>query len=216
MTPAQVLSTVRNQLYETTAAFWTDSELYAYMWMGEMEIAQSYQCTDATTATTTVTNTSMYTMPASAMVLQRVVWNGVKLKRLQDQTDRDALDSPSYSGTLTTGNCTHYYEYGSTIGLWPVPIQSHTIQWYYSKEPDEVTALSTFTVPMVFHRALPDYVLYRAYSKDSNEGQSIFHKKLWEEALEKTGRAYQDSKLTDLYPVVRDEDNYPNTELGII
>jgi hypothetical protein len=39
MTPAQALTRVRTQINETTAAFWTDAEIYGYMWEAECILA---------------------------------------------------------------------------------------------------------------------------------------------------------------------------------
>jgi len=91
MTAGNVLTTVRDQLYEPVPAFWTDSELYNYMWQAEQEIALQTKCTQSQTFTTTTTAVSMYTRPVDCYYIERLTWDKVKLKKI-DLTDQCSTD----------------------------------------------------------------------------------------------------------------------------
>ena len=186
------------------------------MWHGEIEIADHVKCMERTTSTTTVTATSSYTLTSDCDYLNRVLWNNYKLKRI-DYSELQMLDQPGYGSTYITGKPTHYYVYGESIGLWPIPDSSKSLRYYYYAQPAEVTTDSTvFSIPSMFHPYIQDYVLWRAYAKDQDDGRAVFHKKIWEENMSKAYRKWVYRNNTDKYNVVKDEDNFPTSELGII
>jgi len=216
MTPYQVLSNVRNQLYETTAAFWTDAEIYNYIWNAEQEIVLQVHCSNIQTAHTSVTAQSMYTAPESMFYIDRMTWSNVKLKKI-GFTDLDALQRPGYGGSYTIGSPTYYYLSGLSYGLWPIPQNSSTINIYGSKIPVLATgASSEFTVEPLFHMCIQDYALYRCFIKDQDDGRSKFFEAQWKQNLSRAYTFYASRNNSDAHYVVRDEDNYPTTELGIV
>ena len=177
MIPSDILSRVRDQLVESTAAFWTDAELYRYMSDAESEINNMVECNQVSTATTSVTATSGYTLPADCLYMTRVEYNGVPLK-LISQRERSALDQPGYGGSLTKGDPTHWFQYANMTYMWPTPATAEVIRYYYVAQPAAiVTASTTFTIPQQFHAVIQDYVLYRAFTKDQDQGKAEWHKR---------------------------------------
>lgn len=217
MTPQQVIDTVRFQFYETAAKFVSDNEVRSYMWQAEMLLASMLECTETTnSATTTVIGTQEYAKPTNCALLQRVEWYGVKLKKI-DLTDQDAIDFGGYGAAVATGQCHSYYEYGSVIGLYPVPSSAQTLKFYYAAEPTLTTGASTaFTVAGPLTKYLADYVLYRLYAKDQDNGRAGFHNGLWEQGLINARQEWARIKRRDMHSVVRTEDFYPSTDLGLI
>jgi hypothetical protein len=216
MQPSEVLTTVRHQLYEPLAAFWTDDELYGYMWQAEHELALAIGCTQVQTTTTSETAVSMYTSPADAMYIERVTWNNVKLKKI-DKTDYDALQRVAYGGQFTTGNPMHYYEYGNQICLWPTPASSAAIVYDYTQIPTAITSASTaFTVPVHFHNIIQDYVLWRAFAKDQDDRRTAFYQQAWQQGITRAASFWNKRNGSDFYRVVKEEDSYRNVELGMI
>jgi len=216
MLPSEVMTSVRNQLYEPTAGFWNNDELYGYMWQAEQEIALNIRCTQAQTAITTVTAQSMYTRPA-AYYIDRLTWDQVKLKKI-DLTDYDALQRVAYGGLYTIGRSMHYYERGDQLGLWPIPSYSAPINIYYVAIPAQLTdsTHAAFTVPVYFHMMIQDYALYRAFAKDQNQGQATFFKQQWDADMQRAYTYWRQKTNDDMYQVVKEEDSYRNAELGII
>jgi hypothetical protein len=214
MTPADVLTSVRDQLYEPVAGFWTDAELYRYMGQAEQEIALNIKCTQFQTTVTSVTAQSMYTRPA-AYYIDRLTWDKVKLKKI-DLTDYDALQRVAYGGMYTIGRAMHYYEWDDQIGLWPIPSYSAPITIMGVQIPACTYTSSGFTVPVYFHTMIQDYALYRAFAKDQNQSQSQFFKKQWDEAMVRGFTYWRNKTNDDLYQVVKEEDSYRNVELGMI
>jgi len=214
MTPSDVLLSIRDQLYEPTAGFWTDAELYRYMGQAEQEIALNIKCTQFQTSTTTVTAQSMYTRPA-AYYIDRLTWDSVKLKKI-DTTDLDALQRVAYGGLYTIGRSMHYYEYDDQIGLWPIPSYSAPLNVWGVQIPPGTYVSSGFCVPAYFHVMIQDYALYRAFAKDQNKDQSQFYKNQWDQAMVRAYTYWRQKTEGDFYRVVKEEDSYRNVELGMI
>lgn len=217
MTPAQILATIRNQVYETTAAFYTDAEIYSYMWQAEQDLAEITKSTEAKdTSVTSSTGTQLYNVPSTVAYIHRVEWDGVKLKKI-DLTEEDALDFNQYGSTKQQGSPNFYFQWGNQIGLYPVPNDAKNVTMYYYAEPSVITSASTaFTLPSILHRYIPDYALYRMYAKDQDEGRAQFHRQQWEANLIRAKQLWSKRMNEDKYWVVRDTENYAQTELGII
>lgn len=217
MTPEQIKDTIRNQVYESTAAFYTDAEIYSYMWQAEQEIAQAIPCTETrdTTSLTSVTSTEYYDLPSSVAYVHRVEWNSKKLKRI-DFRDRDTLDYSGYGSSLSEGQPYAYYQWGTQIGLYPVPEDAKNITLYYYKTPTAITTSTTaFTVPDMFTQYIPDYALYRMYAKDQDDGRAQFHRQQWEANIVRAKQKWGQRQTSDYLYVVKDSDMYPETEVGM-
>lgn len=215
LTAASRLSSVRNQLFESAAAFWTDAEIYGYLADAEYLMASEVNCAQVTDSTiTTVIGTQEYTQPAQIMRIQRLTWNSVKLKAI-DLTQLDSINYPIYGGTTVTGNPVYYYLYAGLIGLYPIPSDTKTIKIYGMKRPVAVSASQqSFTIPDELIPYLDDYALYRCYLKDQ-DGKADVHINLWNANLKKAKAAWSDDRFFDQYLTPKDTWETLNTDLGI-
>ena len=216
MTPAQILSRARALFNEDSADLWSDDAARGFMWEGETIVASligGYETVD--TSITTANGTAEYTIPADTLVLRRVTWNGVKLKKITLQ-ELDTLEAPSYGGSLSTGNPTDYYEWGTVIGLYPTPTSAEQLKLWITKAPAEITSSSTaFSIHQMFHHDLTDYLLWKMYDKDDDTRGDKYQAQ-WERNLVKAERKYRDYQNRDRNLLVKNADISPETELGII
>lgn len=217
MTPSQILDSIRNQVYEQSPNFWNDAEIYAYMWQAECEVAGIIECTESTDdSTTTVVDTAAYSIPSDCLQIKRLTWDNVQLKSIDYRT-RDSMDFNSYGASGSTGNPTHYVLFGQEVTLYPIPSSAETLKFWYVAQPSQITAsTTTFTIPQMFHHYIIDYCLYRMYAKDQDEIRSNFHKMAWEEEMAKAAMKWNKYRYGDRFPVVKDTDNFPTTEVGIV
>ena len=216
MTPTQLYNSIRNQINDTSADFWSESELYRYMSDAEMELASLVNCTETTATDTSVADQREYDRPSDAINIERVTWNSVKLKKI-NLTDLDNLEGTSYGGSADYGNPVYYYDYADVIGLSPIPDAAQTIKYYYTAQPTILSASSTaFTIPAMLGHLLADYCLYRMYSKDQMSSESAKHFQLWKDNLKTAEQIMATQRSTDRFRVVRVEDAYPITDLGTI
>ena len=216
MTVAQILTNVRNQYAETSTAWVGDAEVYEYLWHGQIELNNKVGPFELSDQSVLSDGTAQeYSMPVGVNVITRLTWNRVKLKRI-GFTDQDALDFPSYGNDNLTGNATHYYVYSSGFGLYPIPTTSNTVSINYIGQPAVVSGATALSIPDMFSYYLVDYCLYRMYLKDQDETKFSIHKGMWDEHIKESYTLWRKRNQADRYSVVRQEDNYPETELGII
>lgn len=217
MNVSTAIQTVRYQAYESTAAFWADDEIRQYLWEGECEMARLLECVEVVTSITTVTSTQESTYTSTVETIKRVTYDGDRLKRI-DFRDLDSLDSDGTDSNASTGDPTHYYLWGNnTIGFWPVPTTSAAVKMWGNGVPAQITSsVSQFTIPAQFHTYLPDYALTRMYWKDQDDTRARAHNELWERNKAKAQSEWNRRKNADKLNVVKDQDYYASTTLGMI
>jgi hypothetical protein len=217
MTPETVLNSVRTTFDEGSTLWVDNDEIYTYMWEAEQELNNLTECYRVTnTSIVTDGTTQEYTLSAGIDIIYRLTWNSVKLKRI-GLTDQDALDLPTYGGTPSTGNPTSYYIFGDTLGLYPIPQTSQTVKIYHLGVPATLSSGSTtFSIPVIFHNFIRDYTLYNMYLKDADDGRAGVYLQKWERGLAKAKQLWARRQYSDKYSVVREVENYPQTNLGII
>ena len=209
------LNSIRAQLFEQTAAFWTDAEIYGYLSDAEYELASEANCTQVVdTSITTVSGTQEYAIPATIMRIQRLTWSTVKMKAI-DLTQLDSIFYPIYGGITSQGNPFYYYIYANNIGLYPVPASAATVQIYGMKRPTAVSSTQqNFTIPDELIPYLDDYALYRCYLKDQ-DGKAQSHLGIWNSNKQAAKAAWSDDRFFDQYLTPKDNWESFTTDLGI-
>jgi hypothetical protein len=217
MTPAQVLTDIRDQLYETSANFWSDSSCYNYMSNAEQIIADALNCYVKTdSSTTTTASLQEYATPNDCSAIIRLTYDSYTLK-LIDLREKDSLRFNTYGNTDNTGKPEYYYEFGSVIGLYPIPTETKTLKFFYSAVPARITSASTaFSIPSMFHPYIADYCLFRLYIKDQDDVRSAAHKRLWDEGLKEMNRKWSSSQFKNRILKVKSYEDFFETDIGII
>lgn len=215
-TPAQILTTVRSQIAEVEAGYFTDDEIRSYMWQGECELAKLLQCTETNSSTTsTVVGTREYAQPTNIINIYRVTWDSFPLTKI-NVNEVDIVEGAAYAYTGSQGSPLYYYEDRNYIGLSPIPNAIKTLKVYYTAEPAEITSSSTaFTIPAIFGFYLSDYCLYRMYIKDADAERARFHLDRWNEYLLKAQSEYKRQKRSNKRVIVKDSSILPETSLRI-
>lgn len=219
MTPQQILSSVRAQVDESAARYWTDAEIYVYMSQAEYQLAAEVRCTEARQSGVALAGEQEMYAPSDMLILSVVRWNGVKLKKI-DQTEYEALANTGYGGATTQGNPAYYYEYqgdlGRSIGLFPIPSTTANLTFWYIKLPPVLSSYSTsLTVPAVFAPAITDYVLYRMFLKDQDARAQV-HYQAWQQGMANARSTWNMMRFGDQHLRVKDVDAMLSTDLGMI
>lgn len=217
MTPDQVYTNIRVQCNESGTNFLGETELYAYMTMYEHELADEVGCTETTDSSiTTVASTREYTIPAGTLTILRCEWNSLKLQRI-DLTELDQVEGTAYGGTSSSGSPIYYYVWGTKIGFSPIPDAAQTAKLWINKEPTALdSSSSAFTVPSEYGKYIIDPCLGTFYAKDKNLSLSNLHFTRWEGNKKRAKAHWWKRKFADKHLAVKDEDNYPETDKGII
>ena len=216
MNVQSAFSSIRFQLNETTAAFWTDTEIYGYMSEGELELSYRTGGIKAATTHTTVTDTSVYALPADVLRINRVTYDGKKLKKVDD-TDIDWLDGTTYGSTVAAGSPEVYREFNDEITLYETPDDAKPLIFEIIKSPTVIgTASTQFTlVNDAIHKNVIPYTLWKAYTKANELNQADRYKAEFEEGAARAISTQRDQEDWDRIAYVKDEDQYPGGNLGM-
>lgn len=171
-------------LQDPTSIRWPVSELVRYLNDGQREIALYRPDSMVTNATVTCAAGSKQSLPANGAKLIEVVRNSAatSAKKSVRMVNREILDSQTPGWHSLTGvvDILHFiYDVRDpkTFYVYPPATTLAQLDIVYSAYPADITepadgslytAVSgNLSVPDIYSNALLDFILYRAYSKDS-------------------------------------------------
>lgn len=175
ITGQSIVDRARRILQDTTAGGtrWLDAEMLDWINDAQREIVllkpNSYSAVEDLTL---ITGTKQV-LPAEGLLLLTVVRNvsGKAVRRV----DRNILDSenPDWHTATPSAVVEHYiFDEDSPETFWVYPPQSGTpgsVEVIYSKAPADLGSLAaTITLNDIYMNVILDYILYRAYSKDTD------------------------------------------------
>lgn len=176
VTVASVIDKAQVILQDTTGIRWPDDELLGWLNDGQREIVLYKPNAFVKNTSVLLTTGTKQGLPADGVQLIDVVrnmgTNGSTPGRAVRITIREILDSqiPNWHTEAATNEVKHfmysmldpknYYVYPPNTGLGYVEL-------IYGAAPTEATLQSTITLDDIYQTILVDYILYRAYSKDT-------------------------------------------------
>ncbi len=212
MVPTDINTAARDLYNATGDTYFTDLQIYNWIWQGENELAKKAWIIERLYSTTTTLSVQSYTYPSTTIAIKRITANGKKLKRVTYRDD-DALTLSNQNAT-TMGWPIYYTDFNYTVNLRPIPDMGYTLNIYSYNSPMTVTATSTLEVPQLFHFDLVDYVLMRMFMKDKNVDMVTMLETLWKDHI-KEAIAYKNKlKRSDGFATVQSEENLPVTIMG--
>lgn len=224
MTPAQVLTQVRDQTIDADASLCSDSEIYGYMWMAEQEISALSDGCEGRGNVTLVSGTQEYALPTDAYFIRRAIYDTATsgehqpLQRV-DFRELEFADGGG-DGTDSTGEPVQYAVWNDKIILYPIPAAAQAaklVTLWYVGSPTQITSVSTaFSVNKLFHPYIQEYCLYRVFAKDQDGERANFFLQRWQAGLAQSQIKWMKMKNYGKLHVVKDEDAHSSTELGII
>ncbi len=212
MSPSDVVTAARSLYNATADTFFSDTQIYYWMWQGQIELAERAWIIESVSTSSTVASTQGYAYPTNAIAIKRVTVNGKKLKRITFRED-DAV-TLSNQASATTGQPIYYTDFNSTIYLRPIPDAVYTMGMYSYLLPTVPSSTGTLDVPTMFHFALVDYCLYRMFTLDKDPTNMQFFKTEWEKHVAGAIAYTQRKKRTDSMRTVQSEETLPVTILG--
>lgn len=170
-------------LQDNTSIRWPVNELVRYLNDGQREIALHRPDSMRTNAAVSLVAGSRQAIPIGGTKLIEVVRNSAGNKRAIRQVNREILDAQSPGWHNLTGvtevlHFTYDPRDPTTFYVYPPAAASGaSVDLVYSATPSDVTepadgALYTavtgnISVPDIYGNVIQDYILYRAYTKDS-------------------------------------------------
>ena len=179
-----IVRRVVETLQDKTSIRWPVAELVRYLNDGQREIVLYRPDSMVTNATVDLDpQDSKQSIPLNGSKLIEVIRNTDGTKRAVRLTSRSILDaqSPDWHSHPNTTNEIHHYMFDArdpkTFYVYPPAGDACSVELVYSSlpgdilEPAEGTLYNSVTgnisVPDIYGNILQDYILYRAYTKDS-------------------------------------------------
>lgn len=187
-TAQNVLKRVVITLQDANAVRWPTAELVRYLNDGQRDIALVRPDATSTTATLALVAGARQTLPSTGAKLLEIIRNTSGTKRAIRLTSRVILDAQSpdwYSKTGVTDIRHYTYDPREPRIFYvypPAASSGASVELIYSAYPTDITepggsALYTdvtgnISVADIYVNALVNYILYRAYSKDSENAMN--------------------------------------------
>lgn len=168
MTPQQVIDAARARYNAAADTFWSDAELLQHLYEACLELSRESLCIEYyDSSIVSVQGTQSYAYPARAIAIKRVVYDGKRLEPITMRED-DRLTFFDSANTAQ-GEPNHWYDWGNTIYLRPIPDSSaKVIGVFVFREHDTVTAGSTLEIPSQWQPKTIDYLVAKMALKEKN------------------------------------------------
>jgi hypothetical protein len=179
-----ILDRVRTQLIDINAVQrWTDTELLKWLSDGLRTVVGIVPSAASSTAIQALVQGTKQAIPANGYMLFSVVRNcnsdGSQPGRAVRITDRELLDAqnPDWHTATPSSAVTNYVfdpQEPDIFYVYPPNDGAGFVQLSYAVQPTELAA-TTDTIPLkdLYLTPLVDYVLFRAYQKDSDFGAGM-------------------------------------------
>lgn len=213
MTPSQIEEVARQSYNAVNDTFWSQAEIFNYIYLAQLEISGEEFSVERTYSTTTTIGTQDYDFPSNTVAIKRVTWDGRKLTKI-DMIEDDVLTGLNQN-TTDTGNPEFYWVWNKTIYLRPVPSSAATLKIWSFNEPSMISsATQTLDVPSQFHGRLANYILMKMAAKDSNPQMASYYRDLWLTDKDEIKREIKRIKRADKFTTVKDEQMVVETYIG--
>jgi hypothetical protein len=177
-----IIKRVIGTLQDTTSIRWPVDELVRYLNDGQREVVTHRPDSTSTTTTHALTTGSRQSLPTNGAKLIEVIRNASASKRAVRLTNREILDAqlPGWHAQSGAVEIVHFMfdpREPRTFYVYPPAAPGAALEIIYASLPTNVpepapgaeyTAVTgDLSVPDIHANAVQDYVLYRAYTKDS-------------------------------------------------
>jgi Family of unknown function (DUF6682) len=182
---------VRSRIDETTATYWQDSELTAWINEAAREVARRSENLQTTSLISSVANQQEYTLPADMFRVHRVEFARTSSQVVPlEYRDFNNMDSIWWSSQrITPGDPYWYTMWGfppaCTLIVYPTPSDSiaNAFKVFYYRLPATASADSDpVEIPAGWDDVIVDYCEYSALRKDGDsrwqEAKGIFEDKM--------------------------------------
>lgn len=202
LTAQSIVRRAVETLQDNTSIRWPANELVRYLNDGQREIVLHRPDSMVTNASLTLAAGTKQSLPSNGAKLIEVVRNSSGNKRAVRLCNREILDaqSPGWHNLSQVTEVLHFMfdpRDPKTFYVYPPAQSTASVEIVYAAYPSDITepadgALYTavsgnISVPDIYGNALLDYILYRAYTKDSeyagNSQRAVAHYTAFANAL---------------------------------
>lgn len=198
---SDIAQSAKRQFGDESGVQMTDTDIVRWVNEAQQEIGTMLKPIKARSTTNAVIGQSDYTLPTeSAVQIESIHVNDRKIEGINfSQAEEDIY---SNGVKAQAGLPVKWWEWGGVITLWPVPNETCSLSFYYTKQPAKVTGLQDLlTVPDKHYDSIMYYVMAKAYELDeefeaAREQRQLFQNRITEQT--------DDERITQqmTYPVI--------------
>ena len=185
LTGANLITRVQDTLQDTTSVRWSEAELLRYLNDAQREVVNLRPDASALTANVQLSTGTLQTIPTSGLRLLKITRNmsgtsgsatGGRAIRIVDfdilNTQEPNWNDPTVTGDAAHGTIVKHYAFDQDdprkYYVYPGVSGNAYVEIVYSKTPDDFSSASaTLDIDDIFANAVVDFVLFKAYLKDS-------------------------------------------------
>ena len=185
LTGANLITRVQDTLQDTTSVRWSEAELLRYLNDAQREVVNLRPDASALTANVQLSTGTLQTIPTSGLRLLKITRNmsgtsgsatGGRAIRIVDfdilNTQEPNWNDPTVTGDAAHGTIVKHYAFDQDdprkYYVYPGVAGNAYVEIVYSKTPDDFSSTSsTLDIDDIFANAVVDFVLFKAYLKDS-------------------------------------------------
>lgn len=210
MTPSELAEYARRQYNAVGDAFFSDPELYQYIWAAQLELATEALCIRRVYTASTVAAQQEYEYPTNALSIKRVTYDGEKLTPITFR-EEDALTSPAVT---VSGSPQYYAVWNDTLYLTPIPDAVGTLKIFSINEPQEVDNTSVLEVPTRYHLKMADFLLAAMCAKEKNFQAAGHYQARWDKTVMDAKKQERKYLRGDAFLGVNDSESMASNVLG--
>ncbi len=177
MTGADLITDIRAELTEGTAAFFSDAEILTWINRGESDFVGRTRCLETSATIDVTAGRADYPLPANWLAAKAVFYNDVNAdgtanwKRLfPTNLEKMAQERPNFLATDATnrGVPSKYFIWGNAIHFEDVPeTTGRTVKLFFKCKPTRLaSADASLNVDDTLADAIKDYALWRGWKKE--------------------------------------------------
>lgn len=213
MTPTEFITAARRKYNAVSDTFFADAEILDLLYQVETEMAKYALTIESTdNSTTTVAGTRSYAIPTRCIAINRLTYDGQKLKKYSFREDDEITLFDE--GTTDQGTPLYYAFWGDNVYLRPIPDDAKTLNFYYYKEPAVITVAGTIETPSRYHMDLVDGVVAEMAFKDMEYAAGDRYRARFETHMIEARKWQRKRQRSDSLGYVKDEESMMSTVLG--
>ena len=177
---SEIIDQVRLVLQDVNKIRWQDSELFLWVGSAYREIIAVNPSLGAKVTTHTLSAGTIQALPADGISLIDIIRNmSTTTKKPVQSIERVVLDNqyPDWHSAPADSDGIKGYVYDpafpARFWVWPQATATTTVELVYAAVPAKPTSLANdLAINDAYSGLVIDYLLYRAYSKDSGNGDA--------------------------------------------
>lgn len=185
-----VTTYVKRQFGDEAGVQLTDSDIFRWINLAQVEIASRNKITKRKAATNVVSGQDVYLLEGlNILQIESIHYNG-GLIASQEMAQAEQTIS-RYTGNTGAKDIYKqpvlWYEWDGQITLWPTPTENieNGLVLYYTGMPVQVSSLGdALTVPDIYYSAVTSFVMAQAYEQDESFAESDLMMQRFERALD--------------------------------